>query len=384
MAGIRQRPPASGTTLRIDDGSRAMLERAEAAVAEPFVGVRTSDGVVPGCFTLFTTGVPTTAITEAASAFLATLDPARRDLASFPLDGDAWRRWSNIHRFVMRHGVRLGECSETERARALAVLEASLSEDGYQEARNVMRLNETLGELTGRPDEFGEWLYWLSVFGTPSEDAPWGFQIDGHHLIVNCLVAGDQVVMTPFFLGSEPVEAETGAYRGTRVLESEEASAIALMAALSPAERDRAVVADELPRELFTIAFRDNAVVDYAGICYDELGPAAKTALLELVGRYVGRMRPGHAAVKMAEVEAHLSDTYFAWMGGVEPDGVFYYRVQSPVILIEFDHQSGVVFDNDEPTRRHIHTVVRTPNGNDYGKDLLRLHHEQFDHARSR
>ncbi|TIM56026.1 MAG: hypothetical protein E5Y46_14825 [Mesorhizobium sp.] len=26
--------------------------------------------------------------------------------------------------------------------------------------------------------------------------------------------------------------------------------------------------------------------------------------------------------------------------------------------------------------RGHIHTVVRTPNGNAYGKDLLRQHHE--------
>jgi hypothetical protein len=28
----------------------------------------------------------------------------------------------------------------------------------------------------------------------------------------------------------------------------------------------------------------------------------------------------------------------------------------------------------DRPTRDHIHTIVRTPNGNDYGKDLLRQH----------
>jgi hypothetical protein len=28
-------------------------------------------------------------------------------------------------------------------------------------------------------------------------------------------------------------------------------------------------------------------------------------------------------------------------------------------------------------TREHIHVVVRTPNGNDYGKDLLRQHYAQ-------
>ena len=72
--------------------------------------------------------------------------------------------------------------------------------------------------------------------------------------------------------------------------------------------------------------------------------------------------------------------TYFAWMGAVAGDGPFYYRVQSPVVLIEFDHHPGVAFDNVVPSRNHIHTVVRTPNGGDYGLDLLRQHHERFDH----
>ena len=53
-------------------------------------------------------------------------------------------------------------------------------------------------------------------------------------------------------------------------------------------------------------------------------------------------------------------------------------------MLIEFDHQPGIVYANDEPTRDHIHTVVRTPNGNDYGKDLLRQHYARHDHSQPR
>jgi hypothetical protein len=46
------------------------------------------------------------------------------------------------------------------------------------------------------------------------------------------------------------------------------------------------------------------------------------------------------------------------------------------VILIEFDHQTPVALPGPrEPGRRHIHSVVRTPNGNDYGKDLLWQHY---------
>ena len=80
-------------------------------------------------------------------------------------------------------------------------------------------------------------------------------------------------------------------------------------------------------------------------------------------------------------MKRHLDDTCFAWIGPCDDVSPFYYRVHSPAILIEFDHQPGIVYDNDEHTRNHIHTIVRTPNGNDYGKDLLRLHYAQQDHA---
>ena len=38
------------------------------------------------------------------------------------------------------------------------------------------------------------------------------------------------------------------------------------------------------------------------------------------------------------------------------------------------------VFDNEVPSRHHVHTVVRTPHGGDYGADLLGQHHARFDH----
>ena len=80
----------------------------------------------------------------------------------------------------------------------------------------------------------------------------------------------------------------------------------------------------------------------------------------------------------MSEVEAHLDRTYFSWVGGTTKESVYYYRVHSPVVLVEFDHQRRVApFRSAEPSRDHIHAVLRTPNGNDYGKDLLRQHLEQ-------
>ncbi len=52
-----------------------------------------------------------------------------------------------------------------------------------------------------------------------------------------------------------------------------------------------------------------------------------------------------------------------SWLGGITGDEPFYYRIHSPIVLVEFDQHGGVVFDNAEPSRHHIHTMIRTPNG---------------------
>ncbi len=90
-------------------------------------------------------------------------------------------------------------------------------------------------------------------------------------------------------------------------------------------------------------------------------------------------MKEGHARVRMEDIKKHVNNTWFAWIGKTDKDAVFYYRIHSPVVLIEFDHQGpvGIKGQGREATRNHIHTIVRTPNGNDYGKDLLKQHLEK-------
>jgi hypothetical protein len=90
----------------------------------------------------------------------------------------------------------------------------------------------------------------------------------------------------------------------------------------------------------------------------------------------------GPRAARIAEVERHLAETHFCWIGGFSEDSPFYYRVQSPVTFIEFDHHAGVFLTNPEPAKFHVHTIVRTPNGNDYGFDLLRQHYKTSPHHR--
>lgn len=131
--------------------------------------------------------------------------------------------------------------------------------------------------------------------------------------------------------------------------------------------------------DLKTGAYADNTVLPYEGIKATALNSGQLAKLWKIVELYVGNLDHGHAKVKMAEVKKHRDDTHFSWHGSTDDDAPFYFRVHSPVILIEFDCQDlgpiGKALGWEAGmTQRHIHTIIRTPNGNDYGKNLLALH----------
>ena len=356
----------------------AVAQQRPNPLAEPFTGVTAAGTVATGLFAVRSTGVGTGPVRDAALRFTESLTAEQRAKTTYPVDDSEWRNWNNIHR-ATRQGVAFKEMSEAQQARAFALLEAGLSAKGLGKARNIMRLNETIAELTKKFDEYGEGLYYLTVMGQPSASEPWGWQLDGHHLVVNYFVLGDQVVMTPTFMGSEPISASAGKYAGTIVLQDEQNKGLALMRALTPEQRQRATIAaDKTGNNALAQAFRDNLVLDYAGLRASDLTVAQQHLLLDVVEEYVGNMPSGHAKVRMNDVRDRLKDTYFAWIGGSGADSAFYYRIHSPVILIEFDHQTPVALAGPKvPGREHVQTVVRTPNGNDYGKDLLRQHYEQ-------
>jgi hypothetical protein len=354
-------------------------------LAEPFRGITRNGRVESGLFTLKSTGVSTAPVRAAADAFLRSLTVAQRAKTLKPVDDAEWRKWMN-QSFYVRDGVGFLEMTAAQRDAAFALLRAGLSARGLKQTRDIMRLNETLAELSDNNfDEYGEWQYFVTVMGTPSATEPWGWQFDGHHAIVNYFVLGDQVVMTPHFAGSEPVVATTGKYKGTSVMQDEQNKGLAFVTALTAEQRATAILKSSKTEDLnLTEAWKDNVVLDYAGLAASALSPAQREQLLSLAGLYVGNMDDGHARVKMGEVRAHLDQTRFAWIGGTSPGSAFYYRIHSPVILIEFDHQRPVglrhLMDPSVPNLAHIHTVVRTPNGNDYGKDLLRQHYLAHPH----
>src|SRR5688572_8661081 len=173
--------------------------------------------------------------------------------------------------------------TEAQRQAAFNLFAAGLSAKGLQKTRDIMRLNQTIAELTKRFEEYGEFLYHVVVMGEPHATEPWGWQLEGHHLIVNYFVLGDQVAMTPTFMGSEPVIAEGGQYAGTKVMQDEQNKGLAVMQSLSTEQQQKATIEPgrKIVNKSQAQAFRDNLQLAYAGLKVSEMNPKQRTLLTE-------------------------------------------------------------------------------------------------------
>ena len=354
-----------------------------------FQGVTNDGSLIDGLFNLGPAApgeeAPTAAMVDAATAALALLTPEQRARFSYPVDAAEWQSWANPEFMQHDTGLRLEFLDQGTRDAILALVDASLSARGAELVRTAMRINGFLGDIVELPGIMNEFSYNAALYGTPSLTEPWGWQLFGHHVAVNCLVVGSQLVVSPVFLGAEPDRIDTDSGGGVAVFDGRIARARDLLRALSPEQRARAVVYDAMvdpgmpPGRIhpgderhLAGAFQDNRVIPYEGVRVAELDPTARDAARALAAEFVNLLPAGPAAARMREIEQHFDDTWFSWIGGTGDDDVFYLRLQSPVIVLELDHHCGVFLNNTEPAPFHIHTVVRTPNGNDYGRALVR------------
>ena len=353
---------------------------------EPYVGITADGAVKPGLYELRHENAPVDAMVDAAHTLLTNLTPEQVQKLRYPLDAHEWRSWANPEFMQHDTGLRLDEQSEQVTDAILAVVEASLSREGYTLVRDLMYINGYLGEIVELPALMNDLSYNFAIFGDPSAEHPWGWQLFGHHVAVNALVVGDQLVLSPVFLGAEPSSVDDGPRAGLRVFGDRIATARDLMGVLSPQLRERVTVFEQLvdpsmpegrihPGDERHLGgcFQDNRVVPFEGVLvtlFDERGQAL---VRQLIRQFLAFMPAGPAAAKFDEIEAHFDETWFSWIGGFEGAEPFYFRIQSPVTMLELDHHTGVFLSNDEPGDFHVHTVIRTPNANDYGRALIEL-----------
>lgn len=351
---------------------------------EPFRGVTTDGEVRRDLYGLPERSASDPALRHAAEHLLGVLTPTQRAQVGHPIDDRRWRAWSNPEFVIHEVGLRLEDLPDAAVAAVHRVLRAALSPEGYLRVRTLMELNGFLGDLVELPTVMNERSYWFSLFGEPSDTEPWGWQLFGHHVAIAFVTVGGRHVIAPLFLGAEPAVLDDGQ---PGVFDDRESAALRLAGSLTTAQRESAVVYDSVldphmpegrlhPADERHVAgaFRDNRVVPVEGIRCDHLDDAQRALVLAIAEDALLLLAEPQRRLTLDEVAAHIDDTWFAWYGATDGSQPFYFRIQGPTIIAELDHHAGVWLANPTPARFHVHTVLRLPNGGDYGRALIAQH----------
>ncbi len=313
---------------------------------------------------------PTSHMLSAANAFLSSLSPAQQEKARFAFDDRERENWHFVPR--SREGLPLKEMSAAQKDLAIALLRTGLSTRGAAKAEAIIALEDVLRELEGGALRRDPGLYYVTLFGQPATDAPWGWRFEGHHLSFNfTLPDADHIHFAPSFMGSNPAEVPHGPKKGLRILQEEDDLARALVKSLDATQRKIAVFSNRAPYDIITGNDRDVSPLSPAGLPAAQMTPDQRAQLIALVKVYIERWRHDIADETFTQIEqAGLDQIAFAWAGGFERGEANYYRIQGPTFLIEFD--------NTQNDANHIHTTFRDFK-NDFGRDALREHY-QHDH----
>lgn len=352
-------------------------------MAEPFKGITTDGTLRPAGRKLTANGAPREAMEKAAHALIDVMRPEIAEQVLFSSDAVEWRRWHNMPLQWERDGIGLEEMNEAERAAMHALIAASISTEGYKHVVELLEINRFSGVLIGREKYLNEHCYTVGIFGTPGDEV-WGWQLYGHHICLSCRLIAESYVLSPTFLAAEPSVVDEGEMAGVNAFIENEEAALELIRNLSPDLQEKAVT---LPSILNADvpkgrrhwadslhlggAFQDNRVIPLEGVCADAFTDADKARLMVLFETFFLLLPEGPKRARLAEIEAHLDETWLCWMGGYDDWAPFYFRLHSPVILAEMDQHQAVFLTNTEPARFHVHTLTRIPEGGDYGMDLL-------------
>jgi hypothetical protein len=326
-------------------------EPAQAAAGSPATALPATPAPAPTTATA-PSALLATGIAQAATQFLASLDEAARSKATYAF-GDAERQrwhWTTPAGFP-RNGLPLREMNPDQRASAMDLLRASVPPAGYQKTLDIMALQNELGN---DPE-----LYYVTLFGAPGDSAPWGWRFEGHHISRHFTMVGEQVSMTPFFLGAWP----TATNAGLRAMDREEQAARELVVSLEGTSRETAIFR---PRTLTSHVTQNQPFVsplDPVGLPVGELNDDRKALVLEIIQTYLGALPPATATPLFERLSAAgIENVRFGWTGSVEPRRPHYYRLQGPTFLLEFD--------NSRNSGTHIQSVWRDF-AEDFGQHLV-------------
>jgi hypothetical protein len=318
---------------------------------------------------------PAEEMAEAAQDFLAALSPEQYAKTVYQMTNDERLNWDFVPHD--RNGLTFKEMTPAQRLLAHALLSSGLSQRGYAKAVTIMSLDQILKDFekgNGGVRRDSE-MYYVTLFGNPTNKEPWGWRVEGHHLSVNFTIVNENEISTsPTFFGSNPGIVREGPRQGLSVLAEEQELGRRLVTMLTDEQRTVAIFSNVAPREIITGKQHEVSPLSPDGIAFARMTSEQKGVFRRLVEEYAHRLRLELAESDLKRIEsAGWDKVHFAWAGGIKPGEANYYRVQGPTFLLEFD--------NTQNNANHIHTVWRDFE-KDFGRNLLREHYQQVPHAK--
>jgi Protein of unknown function (DUF3500) len=298
----------------------------------------------------------------AADRFLDSLNKAQIQKVSYPVDSKERLNWHFIPR--ERNGLPIKELTSEQRALAFGLVQTGVGGGGYLKATTIMSLEQVLKEMEqGKGPLRDPERYFLTIFGTPSDQGTWGWRVEGHHLSLNFMLENGKIVAaTPSFFGANPAEVRQGPRQGVRTLADREDTALRLVQALDGNQKKIAIVSAEAPKEIRAAGTPQPPADAAPGISYTELNSDQRPLLRALVESYSSDMPDEVAKAWIDEIrKAGIEGIKFSWSGPADRSQGHAYRVQGPTFLIEFN--------NTQNGANHIHSVWRNMLG-DFGIPL--------------
>lgn len=329
-----------------------------------------------------TTADTISSTSTAAQAFLDTLSEDQREQLLHDYDDETrTTSWSNFPvTFVERAGLNLTDLTEEQQTAAMEVLEALLSEEGYETVTDIIGGDEFLLEnSTSTEDSLGQ--YYIAFFGDPSDTSAWELQFGGHHLGINATLDGtsDEITFAPTHLGSQPAVYTDAEGNEVQPLAGMYETAFAFYDSLT----EEQLAAMYQGEEVSDLVCAPGGACDYptgTGLSGADLTDEQRQLLLDVTANWVGLSDEETTADALAEIEATLDETSVSWSGATTYDmsqgSGIYLQISGPDVYIELSDQQGSAgADVDGYVTAgwgHIHTIYRDPS-NDYAGSVTQV-----------
>jgi Protein of unknown function (DUF3500) len=320
-------------------------------------------------FCLFAIQLSAQDLASSANTFLNLLNADQKAKAQYPLDDKERLNWNFVP--VQRNGACFRTFTPAQRTAALSLLKMSLSEQGFKKANAIMELENVLREVEGRGpnDTHRDPLnYYITIFGIPSADKPWGWRMEGHHLSINFSSTNNELVSaTPTFWGSNPGIVQSGKEKGKEILKMETDLGFELCNSFSIDQKKKAIFSETALPEIVMTNKRKAQLIEPLGLSYREMNESQQKLFMRLLEVYVRNYQFDFSNRLMEKInKSGIENLSFAWAGGLTTGIGNYYRIQGPMLLIEYD--------NTQNNANHVHTAVRDLT-NDFAEDILREHY---------